>query len=78
MVFKPGAGINATAATLDAKSVAAYAAPNKAIHDADFLLNIIPDTVVGAFASGEILQVLLGSRFSSGSRSTIFPTVNRS
>jgi aerobic C4-dicarboxylate transport protein len=57
-VFQPGAGINATAATLDAKSVAEYAAPGKAIHTVDFLLNIIPDTVVNAFAKGEILQVL--------------------
>jgi aerobic C4-dicarboxylate transport protein len=57
-VFQPGAGINATAATLDAKSVAEYAAPNKALHTVDFLLNIIPDTVVNAFAKGEILQVL--------------------
>jgi aerobic C4-dicarboxylate transport protein len=58
MIFQPGAGINATAATLDAKSVAEYAAPGKAIHTVDFLLNIIPDTVVNAFAKGEILQVL--------------------
>lgn len=58
MLFHPGAGINATAATLDAKSVAEYAAPNKAIHTVDFLLNIIPDTVANAFAKGEILQVL--------------------
>ncbi|HYA17873.1 MAG TPA: dicarboxylate/amino acid:cation symporter [Bryobacteraceae bacterium] len=57
-VFQPGAGINATAATLDVKSIAEYAAPNKAIHTVDFLLNIIPDTVANAFAKGEILQVL--------------------
>ena len=58
-IFQPGAGINATAATLDAKSVQDYATPGKAIHTVDFLLNIIPDTVVNAFAKGEILQVLL-------------------
>ncbi|MES1258090.1 MAG: dicarboxylate/amino acid:cation symporter [Acidobacteriota bacterium] len=57
-IFQPGAGINATAATLDAKAVEAYASPGKALHTVDFLLNIIPDTVVNAFAKGEILQVL--------------------
>jgi len=57
-VFQPGAGINATAATLDAKAVQDYASPQKALHTVDFLLNIIPDTVVNAFAKGEILQVL--------------------
>lgn len=58
-VVKPGAGINATAATLDLKAVQDYAAPGKAVHTVDFLLNIIPDTLVNAFAKGEILQVLL-------------------
>jgi aerobic C4-dicarboxylate transport protein len=58
-VLKPGAGVNATAATLDAKSVQEYAGPQKAVHTVDFLLNIIPDTLVNAFAKGEILQVLL-------------------
>lgn len=57
-VVQPGAGINANAATLDAKAVQDYAGPGKAMHTVDFLLNIIPDTVVNAFAKGEILQVL--------------------
>jgi aerobic C4-dicarboxylate transport protein len=57
-VFQPGAGINATAATLDAKSIQDYAGPGKALHTVDFLLNIIPDTVVNAFAKGDTLQVL--------------------
>ena len=58
-VVQPGAGINATAATLDATAVQQYAASGKQIHAVDFLLHIIPDTLVGAFANGEILQVLL-------------------
>ena len=58
MIFQPGSDIHATAATLDAKSIAQYAAPNKAIHTVDFLLNIIPETVTDAFAKGDILQVL--------------------
>ena len=57
-VVRPGAGINATASTLDAKSIQDYAGPGKALHTVDFLLNIIPDTVVNAFAKGETLQVL--------------------
>jgi len=58
-VFAPGAGINADPATLDTKAVAEYAATQKVLHTVDFLLNVIPDTLVGAFAKGEILQVLL-------------------
>ncbi|WP_292095470.1 dicarboxylate/amino acid:cation symporter [Brevundimonas sp.] len=57
-VVRPGAGMNIDPATLDAGAVAGYA---KAAHDQSlvgFLLHVIPDTVVGAFASGEILQVL--------------------
>ncbi len=57
-VVRPGAGMNIDPATLDPGAVANY---TKAAHDQSltgFLLHIIPDTVVGAFASGEILQVL--------------------
>lgn len=58
-LVKPGAGINADAATLDAKAVEQY---TKAAQTGDsvwdFLLHIIPDTVFGAFAQGDILQVL--------------------
>jgi aerobic C4-dicarboxylate transport protein len=58
-VLQPGAGVNADPAKLDAKAVADYAGPGKALHTVDFLLNVIPDTMAGAFAKGEILQVLL-------------------
>lgn len=59
-VFEPGAGVHANAATLDAKSVASYAkAAAQGQSTAEFLLHIIPNTFVGAFAEGEILQVLL-------------------
>jgi aerobic C4-dicarboxylate transport protein len=43
----------------DAAAVAAFTDPSKQIHSVDFLLNIIPDSVVGAFAKGDVLQVLL-------------------
>ena len=58
-LVQPGSGINANVATLDSKSVQQYMGPGKAVHTVDFLLNIIPETIVDAFAKGEILQVLL-------------------
>ena len=58
-VIAPGAGMNIDASTIDTKSVEAYTDPSKMQGTVDFLLNIIPNTVVDAFAKGEILQVLL-------------------
>jgi aerobic C4-dicarboxylate transport protein len=58
-VLQPGAGMNVDAATLDTKSIAAYTAPGKMQGTVEFLLAIIPSTVVDAFAKGEMLQVLL-------------------
>ena len=60
-VWKPGAGMNVDVATLDAKSVAMYAAPGKMQSTTDFLMNIIPTSVVDAFAKGDMLQVLFFS-----------------
>ncbi len=60
-LVQPGAGMNIDVSALDAKSVAAYTGPGKMQGTVDFLLNIIPNTVVDAFAKGEILQVLLFS-----------------
>jgi len=56
---QPGAGMNIDPATLDTKAVAAYAKPGQLQSTTEFLLNIIPNTVVEAFDKGEILQVLL-------------------
>ena len=56
---QPGAGMNIDPATLDTKAIAAYAKPGQLQSATAFLLNIIPDTMVDAFAKGEILQVLL-------------------
>ena len=58
-VAQPGAGINANPATLDVKAIQQYTSSGKSVHTVDFLLNIIPDTIAGAFAQGEVLQVLL-------------------
>jgi aerobic C4-dicarboxylate transport protein len=60
-LVKPGVGINADVNTLDANAVASYATSAKAFSAVEFFLHMIPDTVVGAFAGGEILQVLLFS-----------------
>ncbi len=60
VVLHPGAGFNIDVATLDPKIAAGYVA--KAAHGegvVDHLMNLIPDTFVGAFAGGDLLQVLL-------------------
>jgi aerobic C4-dicarboxylate transport protein len=58
-VFHPGSSFNINPATLDAKAVAGYAGQARAQSVADFILHIIPTTIVEAFARGDILQVLL-------------------
>ncbi|MDX8324397.1 dicarboxylate/amino acid:cation symporter [Agrobacterium tumefaciens] len=58
---QPGAGMNIDPATLDAKAVATYADKAHEQTITGFLMNIIPTTIVGAFASGDILQVLFFS-----------------
>src|ERR1700753_2738957 len=58
-VVQPGAGMNVDPKTLDAKAVATVTSGRKMESTTDFLMNIIPSTVVDAFAKGEILQVLL-------------------
>ncbi|WP_313394109.1 dicarboxylate/amino acid:cation symporter [Pseudomonas sp.] len=60
-VVKPGAGMHVDVSTLNASSVAAYAAAGAQQTTVGFLLNIIPNTIVGAFANGDILQVLMFS-----------------
>ncbi len=59
--LRPGSGMNVDPASLDAERLAAYTGPGKMHTVTEFLLNIIPTTVVDAFAQGEILQVLLFS-----------------
>jgi aerobic C4-dicarboxylate transport protein len=60
-LVKPGVGMNADVSKLDARAVEAYTAKAHSHSSVDFVLNIIPNTVVDAFAKGEILQVLLFS-----------------
>jgi aerobic C4-dicarboxylate transport protein len=60
-VWQPGVGMNVDASTLDTKGIAKYAEPGKMQSTVDFLLNIIPTSVVDAFAKGDMLQVLFFS-----------------
>ncbi|CAJ1819285.1 MULTISPECIES: dicarboxylate/amino acid:cation symporter [Aeromonas] len=58
-LLQPGAGMNVDPAALDASAISAYAEQAKSQGIIAFLLDIIPGSVIGAFASGNILQVLL-------------------
>ena len=58
-VVQPGVGMNIDPKSLDTKALSAYTGPGKMQGTVDFLLSIIPNTVVDAFAKGEMLQVLL-------------------
>jgi aerobic C4-dicarboxylate transport protein len=58
-VFRPGAGMNVDVSALKTDALKPTLAAAQAHHSVvDFFLNIIPKTIVGAFAEGEILQVL--------------------
>src|SRR6266536_6543210 len=59
--LQPGVGFNADPASIDTKNIASYTTAAKSQSTVDFLMNVIPNTVVDAFAKGEILQVLLFS-----------------
>lgn len=61
--LKPGVGMNIDVSQIDAKDIATYTAPGQMQTVTDFLLNIIPNTFVDAFAKNEILQVLLVAIF---------------
>ncbi len=59
-VFEPGVGMNIDPSSLDPKAMASYTQHvGQVTGTVDFLLRIIPTTVVDAFAKGDILQVLL-------------------
>jgi len=60
-VVRPGVGVNADPSKLDTGGIAGYTREAKALTGVDHLLHVIPDSAVGAFAGGEILQVLLFS-----------------
>ncbi|MDM0110098.1 dicarboxylate/amino acid:cation symporter [Variovorax sp. J22R24] len=59
-ILKPGAGMNVDPATLDGKSISAYTSVAETQHAGavDFIMNVIPRTIVGSFANGNVLQIL--------------------
>lgn len=83
-LVQPGAGMHVNPATLDMSSVAQYAHPQQAHSTIDFLINIIPSTIVGAFAEGNILQVLFfsilfgfGLQKLGGTKSIVFQFIEK-
>jgi aerobic C4-dicarboxylate transport protein len=58
-LLKPGAGMNIDARSLDVHAVDQYVRQGQHMEVSSFLLGILPDSFVGAFANGDILQVLL-------------------
>ena len=58
-VLKPGAGFNINPATLDPELTRSYTSNAHALSTVDFLMNLIPKTFFGAFASGDLLQTLV-------------------
>jgi aerobic C4-dicarboxylate transport protein len=60
-IVKPGVGMNIDASAIDSKSIATYTAAAKTQDATSFFMNIIPDTIVDAFAKGNMLQVILFS-----------------
>lgn len=58
-LVQPGAGMNIDPSQIDAKSIEGFVEKSKDQSTIGFLLDIIPSTFVGAFADGNILQVLL-------------------
>jgi aerobic C4-dicarboxylate transport protein len=57
-LWQPGAGMNVDVSSINASVVEPYVKQTAAVGFVPFLVNIIPQTFVGAFAEGNILQVL--------------------
>ncbi|MCJ8205663.1 dicarboxylate/amino acid:cation symporter [Pseudomonas sp. RGM2987] len=60
-VVQPGAGMHIDVTTLDTSKIAGFISAGKDQSIIAFILNVIPNTIVGAFANGDILQVLMFS-----------------
>src|SRR6266576_651449 len=59
--IQPGVGVNADPATLDTKAVQNYVTQSKGNGLVEFFMNVIPSSIVDAFARGDIVQVLFFS-----------------
>jgi aerobic C4-dicarboxylate transport protein len=60
-LVRPGEGIDAARLAAASGDVAAVAAQGKELRFVDFLTHIVPSSVVGAFADGDVLQVVFFS-----------------
>jgi aerobic C4-dicarboxylate transport protein len=60
-VLKPGVGMNVDPAHLDGAAIATYAHAAKEHGAIEFLMGIVPSTVVGSFANGDMLQIIFFS-----------------
>jgi len=60
-IVKPGAGMNIDAGHIDAASITSYTTVAQHSTITEFFMNIVPNSVVGAFAQGEMLQIILFS-----------------
>ena len=60
-ILKPGTGMNIDPITLDMKAVEGYMNHSKSVGVQEFIMNIIPDNIVNALSTGNILQVLFFS-----------------
>ncbi|BCQ29301.1 C4-dicarboxylate transporter DctA (plasmid) [Caballeronia sp. NK8] len=60
-VFKPGSGMNIDPAHIDSSAIATYKQAAKQHGTLDFLMSIVPNSIVGAFANGEILPIIFFS-----------------
>ena len=58
-LFHPGTGFNLDPATIDTKALAGFTTAAHQQNTVEFLMQIIPDTVVSAFSTGNVLQILL-------------------
>jgi aerobic C4-dicarboxylate transport protein len=77
-VTRPGVGMNVDLHSLDAASLSTYTEHAKSLKDtAGFLLKIIPDTAVDAFAKGDILQILVFSVLFGSALSLLGPKAQR-
>lgn len=60
-IMGPGRGMNVVVGGLNNAEVAKYAGAAKAQSTAEVLMHIVPDNVIGAFGSGDLLQILFFS-----------------
>lgn len=74
-LVQPGVGMNIDPAHIDTASIKSYTAAAEHHTTLDFLMNIVPASVVGAFAQGNMLQIILFSLLFSFALSRLGPKV---